>query len=593
MAHGASTFIVREGFLVRKANGIRLAPLESVIRDGIWEVKRVLGGFTAKMTRVTTALSAVVFVVVGCVGQPSVTDGSSSSLFKGKQQAAIVKDGRKGADSMTEFTYGFRHDPMRWVSADESLQGARVRSQVLQTPKAGDTELVQAEIDKILAAQLPDGRLSDDEKHAMQFTAERLIRLAELGCPSDRAEVQKAIAAIRGKGEVNKADPLGIYDIRAFCLLGMTEDEGIRKDVIAGLEAVVARQAEWRDLNKGCPWTPIEHLITLWYGRHLANTEAIVVETLNQINDGLNAAGCLSYKDPWGFVRLASVVDHPVACKILEKEVPVLLRGQDTSGGWGDRSLFVFRALKKHRLLDELEAAPPLPPDWRIEKTIPAPEAACSSLTWDGRNLWTRSTKTGEAIAVSPKDGRVVRRVELPYKDVSGIGWWDDALAIAQKNPKRLLKVSPETGEIQSSIPLDGMEWINGVTQVGARLMVGDGFLGCGVMVDPKNPGQQEHRVLGGPIPVDLAAEGSAVWHTDVWAPAIIKSDSTKHGQLLDWGEKPFDGHCAGIAHDGKNLWALDARNKRICVIERTSGGTASDRADAIAPAAYGIGHVP
>ena len=99
-------------------------------------------------------------------------------------------------------------------------------------------------------------------------------------------------------------------------------------------------------------------------------------------------------------------------------------------------------------------------------------------------------------------------------------------------------------------------------------------------MLDPKNPGQQEHRVLGGPIPVDLASEGSAVWHTDAWAPAIIKSDSTKHGQLLDWGEKPFDGQCAGIAHDGKNFWALDAKNKRICVIERTSGGTSSGRDD-------------
>ena len=90
--------------------------------------------------------------------------------------------------------HGFRNDPMQWAENNTSLQGALVRLQILQTSRAGDTELIKAEIDKILAGQLPDGRLSDDEKQAMQFTAERLIRLAELGCPSDRAEVKKAVA---------------------------------------------------------------------------------------------------------------------------------------------------------------------------------------------------------------------------------------------------------------------------------------------------------------------------------------------------------------------------------------------------------------
>ena len=29
--------------------------------------------------------------------------------------------------------------------------------------------------------------------------------------------------------------------------------------------------------------------------------------------------------------------------------------------------------------------------------------------------------------------------------------------------------------------------------------------------------------------------------------------------------EKPFDGRCNGIAHDGTHLWALDAKAQRIC----------------------------
>ncbi|NQU41156.1 MAG: hypothetical protein HQ523_14485 [Lentisphaerae bacterium] len=465
--------------------------------------------------------------------------------------------------------YGFRYDPMLWAAQDESLQAVLVRSEVLERPQAGDAELVEAEIDRILAAQLPDGRLSDDKQHAMQVTAQQLIRLADLGCLSDRMEVQKAVAAIRGKDRANEADSLGIYEIRAFCLLGLTDDVNIRKEVIAGLQAVMVRQKEWCNFAEGCPWTPVEHLITLWHGRHLVDTESTVIETIKQIADGLNAAGCLSYKDPWGFVRLASTVDHPAAREIVEKEIVVLLRGQGSDGAWGDRSLSVFRALKKHGLFDSLQTAPPLPPDWKIEKTIPAPEAACAWLTWDGSNLWTRSGSTGDAIAISPEDGRVIRRVKLPNEQITGIGWWDDGLAVVQKEPKTLLKVCPETGMIQDTILLDGMEWVNGVTQVGPLLVVGDGFLGCGMVIDPANPGKPEHHVLGGPIPVDLATEGSAVWHSDAWAPALIKSDPAGQGQLLDWGENPFDGFCTGIAHDGNHLWALDAGKKRICRIAR------------------------
>ena len=60
----------------------------------------------------------------------------------------------------------------------------------------------------------------------------------------------------------------------------------------------------------------------------------------------------------------------------------------------------------------------------------------------------------------------------------------------------------------------------------------------------------------------------------------LIRSD--KNGwHLLDYGEMPFTGptdyfshpgpgYCDGLAWDGQNLWALDARNKRICSMVRS-----------------------
>ena len=135
-----------------------------------------------------------------------------------------------------------------------------MRAFVFGSAKLGDKEVVQAEIGQILAKQLPDGRLSDDKEHSFQFTAQALIRLAEMGGPAGRPEVQKAIAAIVGKNGPSQADPFGIYDVRAFCLLGMED----RPEVRQGLDLCMKNEKEWNGPDKGCPWTPIEHLITLW-----------------------------------------------------------------------------------------------------------------------------------------------------------------------------------------------------------------------------------------------------------------------------------------------------------------------------------------
>ena len=45
------------------------------------------------------------------------------------------------------------------------------------------------------------------------------------------------------------------------------------------------------------------------------------------------------------------------------------------------------------------------------------------------------------------------------------------------------------------------------------------------------------------------------------------------NAKLLDWGDRPFGDALRGIAYDGENLWALDNRNKRICIIEKIESG--------------------
>ena len=47
-----------------------------------------------------------------------------------------------------------------------------------------------------------------------------------------------------------------------------------------------------------------------------------------------------------------------------------------------------------------------------------------------------------------------------------------------------------------------------------------------------------------------------------------MRRSGTAHGKGA-----PVDGPCDGIGFDGKHLWALDAANKRICMIEKSKTG--------------------
>jgi hypothetical protein len=464
-----------------------------------------------------------------------------------------------------DLTHGFRHDPMQFLQNDRTLQGALVRTFVFQQPHEADSAIIRAEMDKILAEQREDGTFGDTSK----ATGERLLRLLELGLPHDRPEVQRAAEAIlrqKRAGQnanewVEKEGALSIYPLHALCLLGRRDVP----EVDFSLRWYIEHPEEWNDAWQGCPWTPEVFWSALWAGRRFAPVEDTVNDGLRRVAEGTNAAGCNAYNDPWGFTDAAGRIHTPQARALLQKQVPMILRGQRPDGGWGDHSLAVFRALKTHGLLDPLRNLPALPPDWRVARSIPAPDGDLSSMTWDGRHLWVYDRASNQAIAVSPDDGKVTRHVKLPIAKAWGIGWWGDALAVTQTDPKRLLQLDPTSGQVKREVAFDAVEWIQGVAQVDGKLYVADGF-NCNVLiVDPADPAHSRSLVLAGPGPAMMAADGDAVWHADFWAPAIIKTDP--EGKLLDWGDQPFA--VRGLAFDGQRLWALDASAGRICVIER------------------------
>jgi len=487
---------------------------------------------------------------------------------------------------LAKLKYGFRYDPMKWVETSKSLQAAQIRVHYLKAPRADDLDILNKEIDKILAEQQEDGSWLPKGKHdrPLGTTVGEVRRLLDLGCPPERPELKKAVdfacrTSLKEKGALRHGT------LAMACLTGWRKGNEPVRSLLQHAE-----RCKTEPDRGGCPWT-IGGAFALWAGRRLADVKDVLAAELVWIPKRMNVAGFNSYKDPWGYVGLAGQLDHPLARRIVVKQLPLLLRGQGVDGSWGgweQRSYKAFRALIRHRLLEPVRRLPPLPADWKIVRSIPAPNARLAGMTWDGERLWVLNLDAREAIAVSPKDGQILKRLKLPSKGPNGIGWWRQLLAVSQWEPRGVALVDPETGEQRQLIPMKGwLEEPGGVTKLNGKLWVADGWNWVVIRVDPKKPEKLEHVLMSCPTGggwSDVAAAGDGIWHFDRFWPALVKTParakvigwtpeaarSYETPEPLDWGEKPFPG-LAGVAWDGKQLWALDGRRKRICVIEKAN----------------------
>ena len=300
------------------------------------------------------------------------------------------------------------------------------------------------------------------------------------------------------------------------------------------------------------------------------------------LEDNASPIGNIHDKDPWGFIELAGLIDHPKTREMIVRALPMLLRAQKPDGGWGDASYVVFRALHRHDLIAPLGKLPPLPPDWRIVRSILAPRAELRTLCWDGEKIWTvRPDEDVTLYAISPEDGKVLKTLPVNAENVRGVGWCDGKLLLAQRKPNSVMEADPHTGEILRVVRIKGdiVFELSGVAPVADKIWACDDFCPCIWEYDPSQvefSGEEGHPTaicsnpryigLAGPGPFDIAVHGKSVWHCDWMTPLLIRSGLD--GRLLDWGERPFP-EVAGITYDGENLWVLDGKEKRLCIVLR------------------------
>lgn len=478
-----------------------------------------------------------------------------------------------------ELKYGFRHDPMAFVANDASIHGADVRAQIFGrfTPEddRARKEVGESEIRRILARQNADGTFGD----SAAATGGAFEQLLDAGlAPQDRQLQQIVETYLResraagNDGEL-EGQELSVYGLRGLCLL----DRRDVPEVERSLRAIVAHKDEWSNPRWGCSSSPPLFWRCLRAGQHIIpdiDVQAIVDEGFRRITAETDLMGACTWKSAKQLTEAAAPVNTPDARAYVMTQISPILRGQNPDGGWGDSSLAVFRALVTYGLLDLLADRPPLPADWRVVRTLLTPTGDVTSLTHDGERFWALDWGTREAVAISGVDAAVVRRIDIPLDEPACLGFWDGGLCVSQcdPNPSRFVKLDPMAGNVLFELPMEGFEPLGlnplGSAQVGDELWVCDEYAPGVYRFKTDNLEQKTFVCPPGGGGCALAPTKDGVWHL---GGELVKNSFD--GQIMDWGEKPFGDDTTGIAWDGRNLWALDSRNGRICMIEKTESG--------------------
>jgi hypothetical protein len=477
---------------------------------------------------------------------------------------------------MSIIKYGFRFDPLEWIKMGDSVWQAQVRLMLGMDLSGRDRDLLKGRIVEILEKKAGDR----GEGTAV------LLDLLDLGCRPDSPEVRELVEGLlrHHRNETSATESSDQTDsahawkragilpdkaVQALCRAGC----GYAPEVKSALRWFGNHPETWLGKPYGCPWEPNSITLSLWEGRGFGPVDDVIQLGFDWFSRELVEPGLLGHLDPWGFVEMLGRINHHTARELAIRLLPIVLRAQKPDGGWGEHSLAVFRMLRVHGLLNALLDLPPLPPDWRVLRSLPVPKGKVRNLAWDGHTVWVQAVDANEAVSISPENGAVTRSLPMPATDIWGIAWYEGQLVACQGGPwkpmKNLLFLDGSSGELRRKISLDKVSMAVGLSTYGDRLAIGDGYDFDAKICDPRHPEELHSLKWPGTCAGDLTETADGLWHTDSFASLMIKCNPI--GKLVDWAELPFNGSIKGLTWDGAQLWGLDPDENRICTIERIS----------------------
>lgn len=196
-------------------------------------------------------------------------------------------------------------------------------------------------------------------------------------------------------------------------------------------------------------------------------------------------------------------------------------------------------------------------------------------MTWDGNRLWVYDKTSGEAIAISAADGKKLHAIKLPGS-IGGIACSNGSLLATRVKPEAVLFIDPDTGTIRQEITAQVWGEFSAIAKLADRIFIGN--LYCGGVHFLSGDEISEHpQWLAGGFTVDMTCANGFLWHIDALNRLLVLSDPSRAERLIDWAGAPFGEDTAGLAWNGRGLWALDSQNHRISMVERANKTNSGD----------------
>lgn len=207
-----------------------------------------------------------------------------------------------------------------------------------------------------------------------------------------------------------------------------------------------------------------------------------------------------------------------------------------------------------------------------VLQSIPLGAIHPAGLAWDGEAIWVADRRQRELLRLDPKTGKILSRLESPGYQPAGLAWDGSRLWCLDLAEKTAYAVDPTTKLTVAALSLDtpspeGLGWD------GRDLWVADAQVGVVARIDrqdgttyrsfPSPGGPRKGQVVG------LAWDGSSLWMADRVVDRIYRVDPAT-GWILNSFASPGP-YPTGLAWDGHSLWCADAETRTLARISISS----------------------
>lgn len=198
--------------------------------------------------------------------------------------------------------------------------------------------------------------------------------------------------------------------------------------------------------------------------------------------------------------------------------------------------------------------------DGEVLVRLKAPGPNPQGLTWDGECLWVADREDRKIYRVSPEDGTPLFSIAFDG-ELAGTAWDGSRLWQADRTSRTLSRIDPETGAIDVSLEVDLPNGdVTGLFHLGESIWYGLARLGQVRSVSEEN-GTFARAFPTRPDICGLVVQDKFLYYTEPHEGLVHKMHLAAGAILMGYR---VEGQPTGLAHDGEAFWIADAASGEL-----------------------------